>query len=245
MLRRLAAVAACVVLPAAVATGSLYVTTLPTAAEVWVDGVYVGRTPLVLDALATGRHTVNLTKSGWSARQLDVTILAWQTSVSSVRLDPSASVPRSALPGAIALHGNVPLRLRLDGLPAVARPDGTLSAAPGRHELTIMTPRGRVTRTVTVWPQTRTDVMLVPDNEPAKPSVVAPADDYLRPGDVRVEGEKIVVRSGGHQVVGRFGSTAYRVDGRVATYDAAPTRIGSRLYLPIDLLTILNAERDR
>jgi len=40
MLRRLAAIAACVIFLAAVPTGSLYVTTLPTGADVWIDGTY-------------------------------------------------------------------------------------------------------------------------------------------------------------------------------------------------------------
>ncbi len=72
LLRRLAAAVVCVLLLAAVPTGSLYVTTLPTGADVWIDGTYVGRSPLVLGGLAGGRHTVGLTKTGWDPLQLDV-----------------------------------------------------------------------------------------------------------------------------------------------------------------------------
>src|ERR1700738_2679957 len=87
MLRRLATAVVCVLLLAAVPTGSLYVTTLPSGADVWIDGAYVGRTPLVVGALSPGGHAVGLTKSGWSPLQLDVTVEAGQTTLSSTRLE--------------------------------------------------------------------------------------------------------------------------------------------------------------
>ncbi|MDP9106421.1 MAG: PEGA domain-containing protein, partial [Candidatus Eremiobacteraeota bacterium] len=89
MLRRLATAVLCVLLLAAVPTGSLYVTTLPTGADVWIDGTYVGRSPLVLGALAAGHHTVGLTKTGWDPLQLDVSVVAAQTTLSSTRLEPA------------------------------------------------------------------------------------------------------------------------------------------------------------
>ena len=88
-----------------------------------------------------------------------------------------------------------------------------------------------------VWPGTRTEVVVQPDAEVVRPSVVAPAEDYLPRGAIRIEGEKVVVRYGGHEVIGHIGSTAYRVDGKTVDYGEAPTMIGSRLYLPLDLLT--------
>ena len=104
MLRRLAAIAAAVVLLAAVPTGSLYVTTLPSGADVWIDGTYVGRSPLVLDALGVGRHTIGLTRSGWTSRQLDVTIVGSRTTFSSIQLDMRQGSARP-LPGAIVILG--------------------------------------------------------------------------------------------------------------------------------------------
>lgn len=239
MLRRLAAVAACVLLLAAVPTGSLYVTTLPSGADVWIDGVYVGRSPLVLGALAPGRHTVGLTKTGWSPLQLDASVVAAQTTLSSTRLDSARTSGLHQLPGWIMLHG--PVRVAyVDGRPAVPAKDGTIAVAAGTHELSTRGPRGRVTRAVTVWPGTRTEVVLQPDAELARPSVVAPAEDYIPRAAIKLVGEKVVVRYGGHDVVGRIGSTAYRVDGKVVDYGEAPTMIGSRMYLPLDLLTLLS-----
>jgi hypothetical protein len=241
MLRRLAAAVVCVLLLAAVPTGSLYVTTLPTGADVWIDGTYVGRSPLVLGALAGGRHTVGLTKTGWDPLQLDVSVLTGQTTLSSTRLERAKSGGLHPLPGWIALHGTVRAAF-VDGFPAVPAKDGTIAVAAGTHELTARTPRGKVTRAVMVWPGTRTEVVLQPEAEVVRPSVVAPAEDYMPRGAIQLVGEKVVVRYRGHEVIGHIGSTSYRVDGKTVDYGEAPTMIGSRLYLPLDLLTTLSTE---
>ena len=241
MLRRLAAVAVCVLLLAAVPTGSLYLTTLPTGADVWIDGTYVGRSPLVLGALASGRHSVGLTKTGWDPLQLDVSVVAAQTTLSSLRLERAKTAGAHPLPGWIALHGTVRTAY-VDGFPALPAKDGTIAVAAGTHELTARTPRGKITRSVMVWPGTRTEVVLQPEAEAVRPSVVAPAEDYVPRGAIQLVGEKVVVRYRGHEVVGHIGSTSYRVDGKLVDYGEAPTMIGSRLYLPLDLLTTFSTE---
>ncbi len=243
MLRRLAAVAACLIFLGASSTGSLYVTTLPSAADVWIDGTYVGKTPLVLDALASGHHTVGIAKAGWAPQQLDVSIVVAQTTLSSVRL-PRAKAELTGAPGSIALHGARVDAVFIDGVAAQPAKDGTFPAAPGTHELAVRTAGGKTTRLVTVWPQTRTDVIVQPDPDTARPSVIAPADDYFPPSAIRIDGERIVIKFNGHTAVGRLGSTAYRVDGRYVEYDSAPTLIGSRLYLPIQLLAALGGSTD-
>jgi len=240
MLRRLAAVAACVIFLAAVPTGSLYVTTLPSGADVWIDGTYVGRSPLVLSGLATGRHTVGLTKNGWNPLQLDVSVIAAQTTLSSTKLDPAKTGVRP-LPGSIAIHGIPADAIFVDGFAAVPAKDGTIAVSAGTHEVTVRTPRGRITRSVTVWPQTRTDIVLQPEVEAPRPSVVAPAEDYVPRSAIVIDGAKVVIRYGGHEVIGRIGATTYRVDGRSVDYGEAPTMIGPRLYLPLDLLTTLSS----
>jgi PEGA domain-containing protein len=238
MLRRLAAVVVCALLLAAVPTGSLYVTTLPSGADVWIDGAYVGRSPLVVGALTTGGHAVGLTKSGWAPLQLDVTVEAGQTTLSSTRLEATKARVRPPA-GSIAIHGTPANRAYLDGVPAVPSKDGTIPAAAGTHEIAFRTSRGRVARSVTVWPQTRTDVVFQPDVEAPRPSVVAPAEDYVPRSAIQLEGDKVVVRYGEHVVVGHIGITTYRVDGKSVDYGEAPTMIGRRLYLPLDLLTSL------
>ncbi len=241
MLRRLATIVTCVLLLAAVPTGSLYVTTLPTGADVWIDGTYVGRSPLVLGALAGGRHTVGLTKTGWEPLQLDASVVAGQTTLSSTRLEAVRTGNLHPLPGWISVHGEL-RTVYVDGRAAVPATDGTIPVSAGAHELTARTPRGKITRSVMVWPGTRTDVVLQPDADVIRPSVVAPAEDYVPRGAIRMVGEKVVVRYGGHEVVGHIGSTSYRVDGKPVDYGEAPTMIGSRLYLPLDLLTTLSSD---
>jgi hypothetical protein len=244
MLRRLAAVAACLIFLGAASSGSLYLTTLPSGADVWIDGTYVGRTPLVLDALAIGHHTVGITKAGWGPQQLDVSIVTAQTTLSSVRL-PRVKAELTAAPGSIALHGARVDMVLIDGVPARPGKDATFPAAAGTHEVAVRTPAGKTTRLVTVWPKTRTDVVIQPDADTTRPSVIAPADDYFPASAIRIDGERVVIKYGGHTAVGRLGSTTYRVDGRSVEYDSAPTLIGSRLYLPIALLTALGGSTDR
>ena len=161
MLRRLASLAACVLFLAAVPTGSLYVTTLPAGADVWIDGTYVGRSPLVLDALGTGRHSVGLAMAGWTPQQVDINVAPGQTTLSSTKLDRAAGKLQGA--GSIAIHGVPAGTVYLDGMPVRAGKDGAFAASAGTHELAVHTPKGRLTRSVTVWPQTRTDVVLAPD----------------------------------------------------------------------------------
>lgn len=243
MLRRLAAIAACVVFLGAVPTGSLYVTTLPSSADVWIDGIYVGRTPLVVDALGAGHHTIGIAKAGWSPQQLDVSIVGSQTTFSSIRL-PQAKLGGAPAPGSIVLHGTRAEAVFVDGMPVKPGKDGAFVVASGSHEVAVRTARGKITRLVQVWPQTRTDVIVQADAEPVRPSIVAPADDYLPAGAIHIDGERIVIRYNGHEAVGRIGSASYRIDGRWQDYDAAPALIGTRLYLPIGVLTAIGGTTD-
>jgi hypothetical protein len=245
MLRRLAVLVACVLLLAAVSTGSVYVTTLPSGADVWLDGIYVGRSPLVLDAVASGPHTVGLTKAGWNPRQLDLTVSTGQTTLSSTRLERAVGSRVSAAAGTIAIRGARVRSVRIDGVSVKPEKDGTYAATTGTHQVVVATTRGAVSRQVTVWPQMRTDVVVEPVDAQTRPSVVAPVEDYLPKSAVRVDGERVVIRYNGHEVLGRVGETSYRVDGRAVDYDAGPTLIGPRLYLPIDLLKTIAGTTDR
>ena len=242
MLRRLAACAVCVVFLGAVPTGSLYVTTLPAGADIWVDGTYVGRSPVFADALPAGRHTIGLARAGWASQHVEVTVVASETTLSVLRLEPDAAGAPPA-GGTLAIHGLEVSAAFIDGVPLRRAKDGTYPAPAGRHELMVRTPRGRFERTVTVWPQTRTDVMIQEQTAPARPVVVAPADDYLPHGAIAIVGDKIVIRAAGHEAIAHVGSTTYRLDGRNVDFSSSPTLIGQRLYLPIDLLTALTGAR--
>lgn len=218
--------------------GAIFVTTLPGAAAVWVDGTYVGRSPAVVDALNPGSHHLTVSLSGWRPRDLDVSVEASQTAVASVvlqresRTDPAAGTIRVHLPGGSRI-------VALDGAPARPSAEGELSASAGTHELVVMLPAGKATRTVTVYPQTRTDVVLQQEANDQRSPVIAPVDDYIPESAVRIAGTHVEIRYRGHVVNGTIGERAFRIDGKAVAYDASPVWIGSRLFLPIDLVTML------
>src|SRR5260370_37931827 len=59
---------------AAPSAGGGYVATVPSGADVWIDGTYCGRSPVLLDALAEGRHMLTPTKAGWNVQERRVDI---------------------------------------------------------------------------------------------------------------------------------------------------------------------------
>jgi hypothetical protein len=126
----------------------------------------------------------------------------------------------------------------VDGLAATLDKDGTIAASAGTHDVTIVASQGKQTRTVTVYPQTRTDVVLGPDTAP-RSIVIAPADGYLPATALHLEGTRLVVRYAGHEVVAHLGETSYTIDRHPQSYDAPPTVIRNRIYLPLELLTML------
>ena len=146
MLRRLAAVAACAVL---LGRRPDRVTLRDDAsferADVWIDGIYVGRSPLVLDALAAGRHTLGLTKTGWDPQQLDVS--RGRRRRRSAR---RARAREGAVPARHAARSLCTGRRRGRCTWTACKPapskDGTIPVTAGTHELAVRTSRGRITR---------------------------------------------------------------------------------------------------
>jgi hypothetical protein len=232
----LAVVGFAALLLGAAPTGGVYVTTLPSGADVWVDGTYLGRSPIVLDAVGPGTHRLSLTRTGWNSQDVAVTVVPATMVTASVILAPEGKAPEE--PGSIAIHGERISGLMLDGQPVAAGKDGLLAAGAGTHELTVTVPQGKETRTVTVYPQTRTDVALLGDAQ-TRSIVIAPADAYVPADAVRVDGTEISIRTPHHNVLAHFGSVSYSVDRRSMTFDAAPTMIRNRVYLPIELLAMI------
>ena len=60
-------------------TGSISITTTPTGASVYLDGVYKGITPVTLHSVSAGTHTVKLTLSGYEDYEESVRVYAGQT----------------------------------------------------------------------------------------------------------------------------------------------------------------------
>ena len=73
--------------------GSLNLSTEPSGVAVLIDGQLRGETPLSLDSLEAGQHTLTLTKEGYAPASQAFTVSSEQPSSLSVRLQPLAHVP--------------------------------------------------------------------------------------------------------------------------------------------------------
>jgi hypothetical protein len=56
--------------------GSISITTEPSGASAHLDGIHVGKTPLPLDDVVSGSHTIKLTKLGYNSKTLTVSLSA-------------------------------------------------------------------------------------------------------------------------------------------------------------------------
>jgi len=222
--------------------GALYLSTLPTGANVWIDGTFVGVSPVLVDPLARGHHSVTLTKTGWSVQEVDVDVQASTTTLASFRLRTVARGAGMRARGSVTFRGLAQgARVTIDGDPLRSDPRLACPLATGTHVAVVTTPAGKVSRTFTVYPEMTTEVLLTDEvaSELGPSAIVAPAEEFLPDGAYSLDGKKVVVRYGGHLVVARLGELSMRFDGVTVSYDAAPSRIGGRLYLPLALLTKL------
>jgi hypothetical protein len=219
--------------------GAVYVTTLPAGADIWVDGTYVGRAPVLVEALAPGHHALTITRTGWVVREVDVSVPAGGVAMSSTQLVAGPRAFAGTQAGTLVIRQLPPgANLTLDGAAFKAEPGRAVPLPAGTHKMIAASPKGRIERSFTVLPDTATELVLRPDAvaSEAHSAVVAPADDYVGADAYTIEGSKIVVRANGHVVVAHFGDTSVRYDGAAIAYDAAPTSIAGRLYLPLALL---------
>jgi len=215
------------------AYGSVYLNSLPIGADVWVDGSYIGRTPILLDGLRAGKHAVTVTKTGWRVEEVDEHIVAGVTVMSSVQLDP---VKATASRGSLTLHGLAAgARVRLDS-GTWGPPQSSYILPAGAHRLAVKD-RGQLSaRTLEIYPDQVTHV-LCRASQDEKPSWVgAPLADYLPENSANIDRGRLVIRYGGHVVVGRIGDARFSVDKRDITYDAPAGLVRGKLYLPLDLM---------
>ena len=117
--------------------GELVVDSTPAGAEVFVDGAFVGRTPLSL-RLDEGRHEVLLRLEGHREFATTVRVRRGETSHVQARLVP--------LKATLEVRTNVEARVFLDGFELGRTRDGRLVAEvdPGVRELVVLAPGYRV-----------------------------------------------------------------------------------------------------
>lgn len=222
--------------------GGLYVTSLPSGADVWVDGSYIGRTPLLLDGLREGKHAVTVTKAGWKVEEVDQNVAAGVTTPATIQLEPIKPL-RSH--GEIALHGlDRAATISLDAGPW-RQLQAEYDASVGTHHLSVREPEAKFERMILVYPDQTTHVLFAAPAAEGHSAVVAPVSDYLPGSAAKVSGDRVVVRWGGHKAVGHLGDAKFLVDGRDVVYDAPAGMVRGRLYLPLDLLLMLTGSKTK
>jgi hypothetical protein len=224
------------------ATGGVHVSTLPGGADVWIDGTYVGRSPLVVEGLGQGRHTLTITKAGWTSQELPIDVPAGSIAMTGVLLSASGSKSAKGM-GTLVIRKAPAGELSIDGR-RIASDARELPLAPGVHRLTVVPEHGSPeAQNVEIFPETATALAFL-DAAPVseRAAVIAQASDYLPDGSYNVAGGRFTVRYGGHEVVGVIGTPVMRFDGVTVAYDSVPAIIGGRLYLPLAFLEKLTGK---
>ena|SRR5579872_5675455 len=185
MLRLLLMLAA-VVLP----FGGLYVNTLPAGADVWVDGSYIGRTPLLVDGLRAGKHAVTITKTGWRVEEVDQNVTSGVITPAVIQLQ---EINGSTQTGSLVLHGlSDEATASVDGGDAQSALQ-QFDLRPGSHRLVVRDGATKFERAVAIFPGQTTHVLLRTSQQ-ERSAVVAPADAYMPASAARITGDRVIVR---------------------------------------------------
>jgi len=81
-------------------TGSLTVNTSPMGAQLVLDGVLVGQSPVTLTGIIVGNHTLTIEKEGFAPVNQTVRVIADQLTVTNIVLVPQSPYPTIPLPAA-------------------------------------------------------------------------------------------------------------------------------------------------
>jgi len=107
--------------------GSIRVSTDPAGAEVLVDGVLHGRSPLMIDGLAEGTHTL-LVRDGSGLVQRTVRVRADQVESATVQIRP----------GWLAVFAPVKVEILENGRPIGSTEGGRVLSSPGPHTIELV-----------------------------------------------------------------------------------------------------------
>jgi hypothetical protein len=145
-------------------TGSLYITSDPSGARIYIDGSYRGTTSIILSGLTTGSHTIRISQSGYNDYSTTATVNAGQIRTVSGTLIPLTPEPDQT--GSLSLSSSpAGADVYIDGSYRGITPVTLSGVTTGSHAI-IISQSGYTdySTTVTVYAeQTRTvSVTLIP-----------------------------------------------------------------------------------
>jgi hypothetical protein len=150
--------------------GSLRVVSEPADARVLVDGEELGRTPLMLDEVSVGPHTIVIESTAGTVRQ-NVTIVVDQLTVVDELIFDGWVAPVSPFDIQISENGRT------------LRPDdrGQIALSPGSHRLRIQNVAFGydATHTVDITPANTTRLDIVPPPTSIRVTASEPADVFI------------------------------------------------------------------
>jgi len=226
-------------LAAAPPHGGIFVTSLPSGAAVWMDGVYLGETPLYADSVVSGRHALTLIHSGWAPQRTSADVTAGHIATVSLVLDANATLANKAK-GFIVVRAAPGSTVSIDGR-QLSAPQQPQQLNAGDHILSVERPKvERLVEIVHVYPQLVTVVALTAAAQTASPSsdddVLVMLDQYVPTGDFSVNGSDITIHHRGVEIECTVGSKAYTFNGKAGWLAVAPAMVGQHAYLPLSLL---------
>lgn len=252
MMRRVAMVAFVLALctrtlsAAANGHGSVYVTTLPPGATVWMDGRYIGETPLFIDDVAPGHHVVLLTRSGWQpvSTGTDVNVGAVGYVSAVLAQNAPAHTGGTVAKGMLQIRDAQGAKVWVDG-DAIASFDQPQALTAGQHILAVARGTQRVASSFHIYPDTTTSISLaIPAQSqattPGNDDVLGALQDYVPPNDFVVNGDDITIHYHGLEVECAVGSLTYTLNGKPQSLSVAPAMVGEKPYLPMSLLQRLS-----
>ncbi|MDE4907811.1 PEGA domain-containing protein [Methanogenium marinum] len=118
-------------------TGSLNINTVPTGADIYVDGHYLAESPFVVTNLAPGSHTVRLHKAGYDEYLRTVTVNAGQQTPVTVTFTTQQSTMGSIEVGSTPGGSSVFLDGKYMGQTPVSSYFDLTSVSEGSHTIRI------------------------------------------------------------------------------------------------------------
>jgi len=228
--------------------GGTYLTSLPANASAWLDGVYIGSTPVYVDDVLPGHHSVTLSAAGWQPQTVTFDVSVGRIEPVSVVMQRNAGDNSSKGQGALAVAGAPDgSHVYLDGSPLGTTPIVPHPTGAGYHIVTLQPPdpkAARSMRVVDVFPGVTTTISFAPPSTAA----IEPENDVLEPvqtvvpgAAIAIAGSDVIIHFRGVEVECTIGSRSYTFNGKQETMSISPALVGGKVYLPRSLLARIGA----